>query len=150
MAPTTPTGTRRVSTLRVSVFSATWTSSVCLAISWHQMTEPPISHSAPPRALPCSVVKSRMKSSACAWIASPILATIACRSAIGRADQAGKAALAAATAASSCSRLASGTVVMISSVAGLIASNRWAESAARPLMVIVKFENRSRGIANSL
>jgi hypothetical protein len=32
----------------------------------------------------------------------------------------------------------------------LIASNRWAESAARPLMVIVKFENRSRAIANSL
>ena len=70
--------------------------------------------------LPCSLVKIRARSLAWVSMMSAILPIRRRRSVIGVAAQAGKAALAAATAASSWSLDARGQSVSTSSVAGLM------------------------------
>ena len=82
--------------------------------------------------LPCSLVSSRASSLALASIASAILVTSLRRSSIGVAAQAGKAALAAATAVSSWFFEARGHCASTSSVAGLRTGMVWSPGTILP------------------
>src|SRR5262249_18033036 len=76
----------------------------------------------------------RMNSSLRASMASANLTSRAPRSRSGFFDQAGKAALAAATALSSCARSARGAMASTSSVAGLITGSVHAPGTSLPSM----------------
>src|ERR1700730_8106720 len=84
--------------------------------------------------LPCSLVNRRASSLVLASMASAILVTSLRRSSIGVAAQAGKAALAAATAASSWPFEARGHCASTSSVAGLRTGMVWSPGTILPSM----------------
>jgi hypothetical protein len=93
---------------RSALSSFTTSGNVSVAVSRSQQVAPKISIAASSSVLPCSAVSSRFSSPVWASMASAMSTRSCRRSAMGRADQAGNAARAAATAWSSCSGEQSG------------------------------------------
>ena len=87
--------------------------------------------------LPCSLVSRRLSSSTLPPSTPAMASRASRRLAIGVARQAGKAARAAATAWSSCSREQSGAWPITCSLAGFNTSNRPAPATPLPPMVMV-------------
>ena len=132
MAPTTPSGEKRVTTRRSGPSSTTSSCRRCFAVSRSQAAPPNTSTCAPASGLPCSRISRRQSPSAFASRAAAIFSSTAARCSQEVLLQLRKACAAAATASSSCSFVASGTRAISARVAGLKAGRVCVEPTSLP------------------